>query len=266
MKKLLCLALLASVLAPRASHALELKNVRVSYGPFGAVRTDLKVLPGDYLFMTYDIEGLTFDKKTGKASYVSTLELLDSQNKVVFKRDTPNEFVPQLGGARIPGDLNIQTGAKQAPGKYNIKLSVEDRVAKETKSFTYEFVVQPVSFGIIGVIAPGIGFPGQSYLAQFHIAHMNLDAKKLPNVDVAMRVLDADGKQVTPPAFIALPKDMPEGIDLTKENLVPLSYPLYLNRSGRFQIELSAQDKNGKVVSQIRYPLVVIDITAISGK
>src|SRR5262249_39825468 len=80
---LLASALLA--LIGTASPALELKNVRPSFGPLGATRTDVKCLPGDVLFINYDIDGLKFDEKNGKANYTTILELIDSNNKVIFR-------------------------------------------------------------------------------------------------------------------------------------------------------------------------------------
>lgn len=258
-------AVLALGLMPGLAGALELKNVRPSYGPLGAYRTDLKCLPGDVLFLTYDIEGLTFDK-TGKASYLTTLELVDSGNKVIFKKDTPNEVVAQLGGTRMPGDLHVIMSPKQAAGKYSIRLTVQDKVANQAKAFKYDFEVVPESFGFIGVSAPAVGFPGQQYISTFALVNMGLDAKKQPNVDVTMRVLDDKGSPVAKAMTLSLPAAIPEGVDIQKENFVPLNYPLYLNRVGTFQIDVVAVDKMSNKQVQLRYPLTVIDITSIAGR
>src|SRR5262249_39707346 len=109
--------------------ALELKNVRPSYGPIGATRTDVKCLPKDTLFINYDIDGLKFDAKTGKARYTTILELIDGSNKVIYRKDTPNEVIPQLGGTRMPGDLFVVMGRDQKPGKYSVRLTVDDKLA-----------------------------------------------------------------------------------------------------------------------------------------
>ena len=98
MNRLLVIAVFALGLLPNFSAAVEIKNIRPCYAPFGATRVEPKCLPGDMLFMTYDIENLTL--KDGKASYVTILELLDDKGKSIFKKESENNVVPQLGGAR----------------------------------------------------------------------------------------------------------------------------------------------------------------------
>ncbi|MCI0640868.1 MAG: hypothetical protein L0Y72_30380 [Gemmataceae bacterium] len=263
MTRLLVASFIALGLAVGQASALELKNIRPCYGPLGATRTDVKCMPGDVLFMTYDIEGLALDRKTGRANYVTTLELLDKTQKSTFKKDTPNDVAPHLGGTRMPGDLHVILPRNQAPGKYFIKLTVQDRLGKESKSFLYEFEVVASTFGFIGVSAQAVGFPGQHYSAHFAIVDMSLDSKKSPNVDVMMRVLDNKQKPVAMPIFSNLPKDLPEEIDLKKENFVPMQYPIYLNRAGSFFIEIMARDKIANKTIELRYPLTVIDLAGI---
>ena len=95
LKRIPLLTLLLLAAAPPA-QALELKNFRPCYAPvpFGANRTDAKCLPGDFIFLTYDIEGLKFDDKTGKASFVTILELFDSKANLVFNKEDPQRGRP----------------------------------------------------------------------------------------------------------------------------------------------------------------------------
>ena len=91
-----------AAMLPTEGSAIELKNFRSCYAPlpYGATRLDAKCLPGDFLFLTYDIEGLKFDEQTGKASFVTVLELFDENAKLIFNKETPNEVIAQLGGSR----------------------------------------------------------------------------------------------------------------------------------------------------------------------
>ena len=264
MLRVFSLALTALCLVTASAPALELKNVRPCYGPLGATRTDTKCMPGDSLFITYDIEGLKIDEKTGRASYNTKLELIDGTNKVAFTKDTPNDVAPQLGGTRMPGDLFVILPRSQAPGKHRVRLTVTDKLAKDSKTFDYFFDVVAPGFGFVGITAPAVGFPGQSYVASFALVDMTLDAKKQPNVDIVMRVYEQTGKNlVAPPIYSNLPKDLPEEIDLKKENFVPMQFPIYLNRTGSFIIEVMAQDKIAKKTIQLRYPLTVLDIAGV---
>lgn len=254
---------------PAASFAqtLDLKNVRLSFGPQGATRTENKFLPGDYLFMTYDIEGLKFDDKTGKSNYKTTLEVWDSNKKKIFQKDTPNEVTAQLGGTRMPGDLHVITGREQPPGKYIVRLIVVDMLTKNFKHFDYTYELLPKGFGIVGVAAPAVGFPGQQYLAVFHLADMGLDAKKQPNVEITMKILDKTGTApVARPIYLSFPNDLPADADLQKANFVPVNFPIYLNRAGQFTIEVDAVDKVANKTAKLRYPLHVVDITEFAGK
>jgi hypothetical protein len=267
MNRLLVLALFALGFLPSVSSAVDIKNIRPCYAPFGATRLDSNCLPGDTLFITFDIEGLAIDPKTGKANYDTVLELLDADKKVLFKNTSMNEVRPQLGGTRMPGQLDLFTGVKRPPGRYTVKLSVYDKVGKDGKAFNYAFVVVPEAFGFIGVSAPAIGFYGQQYATGFAIVNMALDAKKKePNVDVKFRILDDTGKEVAPPVQMAAPRDLPENIELQKLNLWPVSFPVYLNRVGRFTIEIEATDKIAGKNAKLSFKMTVLDINNFTGK
>lgn len=270
MNRFALVLLVALGFLPSAS-AVEIKNVRPCFGPFGATRfPPIQCVPGDVLFMTYEIDGLAL--KDGKASYVTILELLDPKDKgkdgkekVLFEKRTDNDVVPQLGGNRMPGDLHLITGAKLPPGKYALRLSVHDRFGNDAKAFRYEFDLVPETFGMIGVMAPAVGFLGQPYAMNFAVVNMTLDAKKQPNAEITIRVFDEKDK--TKPISdvkMLLPRDMPDGTDLEKANFVPLSYPIFLNRVGRYNVEVLAHDKNGNRRAEVRYSLTVIDVGAIA--
>lgn len=266
MHRLFVIAMCAVCFAPASSYGVDIKNIRPCYGPLGATRYEAKCLPGDVLFMTYDLEGLAVDKTTGKASYVTILELIDSDQKVLFKKETPNDVMPQLGGTRMPGDLHVIMAPKQAPGKYFIKLTVHDKLGKDAKAFKYDFVVMPETFGIVGVSAPAIGFPGQHYVTGFGLVNLALDKMNQPKANVSIRILDAAGAAVTTPVQMVFPQDLPMDTDLSKGNFVPLTFPIYLNRVGRFTVEVIATDVAGNRKAELRYPMTVIDLNTFTGK
>lgn len=197
---------------------------------------------------------------------------MDSSDKATFKQDTPNDISPQLGGNRMPGDLIVQLPLNQKAGKYKVRLTVRDNFAKDVKSFDYPFEVVAPEFAFVGIVAKAVGFPGESYVARFALVNMTLNDKKQPSVDIAMRVYEETGKKlVTTQLLSNLPHDMPEEIDLKKENFVPMLFPIYLNRTGTFILEVEAADKltknKNKKTIKLRYSLRVIDISGFtSGK
>lgn len=259
-------ALAAALLVPASASALDIKNFRPCYSPvpFGATRQDVKCLPGDVILFTYDIEGLKFDEKTGKASFVTIFELFDAKATLVYKKETPSEVVAHLGGTRMPGDAQVHMGRKQAPGKYVVRVTVHDRNAKVSKSHTHPIELLPQGFGFAMVQAPGVGFAGQHHATAFFLIDMKLDANKQPNVKLEMRVLDENGKPVAPSVFSELPRDLPLEADLEKQNAVPMHFPLYLNRPGRFTIDIMAKDNAGNREARLTHPLVVLDF--VTGK
>lgn len=267
MPRLSSLAVIAVALWPLRASALELKNVRPSYGPLGAYRASNTWVPGDSLFITYDIDGLTTQAKTGQASYVTTLELIDAANKVVFSNKSQNKVNLPLGGSHMPGVLFYVLNSNQKPGKLKVRLTVKDNFAKVAKSFEYPFDVVAPEFNFVGVQAKAVGFPGDSYLATFAIVGMTLNAGKQFDVDVAMRIYDSGGKTlVTPQILSNLPRDLPDEVDLKKTSFVPMQFPIYLNRTGTFYIEIAARDKVGNKDIKLRFPLTVLDINALGAK
>lgn len=259
-----CLPLLALAALPAVADAVEIKNFRPCYAPvyLGAERKGDKLMPGDKLFATYDIVGLKTDPKTGKANFVTIVELFDAGANPLFPaKETPSEPAFHLGGARVPSDLHVQMGANQKPGKYRIRLTIRDRLANEQQSMIHQFELVPPSFGIAGVIAPSIGFSGLPYATDFALVDLTLDAHKKPNVEVVMQVRDDSGKPVSPPVISTFPNDLPVGADLQTENFVPIRYPIFLNRPGRFTIDIHAKDHVGKKEARLTYPLTVLDLS-----
>jgi hypothetical protein len=257
-------ATLLVVLLAAPAHAVEIKNFRSCYAPIpvGATRTEAKCLPGDFIWFTFDFEGLKTDPKTGKVNYEWIFELFDAQATRLVDKRTPSSTIPQLGGSRMPGDLQLEMGRNQKPGKYTARLTVIDRLSNEQKSHIYQFELLSKNFGIAGVIAPALGFCGQHYATDFVLIDSALDDKKQPNVEVTMRVLDDSGKPVATPIVAVYPRDLPAEISLEKENLIPVRYPLFLNRSGRFTVDILAKDIAGKKEARLSYPLTVLEVGA----
>jgi len=142
---------------------------------------------------------------------------------------------------------------------------VKDVIGKDVKSFTYPFELLAKDFGIVGVMAQAVAFPGHPYMLQYNVVDLGLDANKKPNAKVEIKVLDEAGKEVGAPALSNYPTDLPE-IDLVKSNFIPIDFPIFPNRAGRFNVEITVVDNLRKRTASIRYPLNVLDIGAIAGK
>ena len=260
-----CLIAALLALLPAPAAALEFKNIRSCYGPLGATRADNKFLPRDLLYVTYDIEGLRPDEKSGNVLYVTLLEVFSASTKeVIFRKEAPMENNLQLGGNRIPGDLLLNMGTDKPAGQYVLRMTVQDRVGKETKSFTYNFELLPPTFGLVGVQAQAIAFPGNPYVANLGIADFKLDANKNPKGKIEMKITDETGKAVAPAQSNVISKDFLGGADLKKDNLVQMHFAILPNRPGRFQVEITATDELASKTSTVRCPLNVLDLNTLA--
>ena len=179
MNRLSIAVLLALCLAPSVSTAIDIKTPRPCYMPFGPTRTDKTYYPGEKIWITFDVEGLKIDDKSGKANYETTLEFLDlkdDQKKVLYKNTEQNMVRPQLGGTRMPVQVDFQPGFKQLPGKYALRMTVQDKIAKEGKAFTYEFEVVGETFGLFGVSSPAVvSEADKASRPGFAVVHVGLD-------------------------------------------------------------------------------------------
>ncbi len=90
MWKLPACALVLVCLLPDDVQALTMKNVRATYGSAGATRKSNKFLPGDVVFVEFDIDGITADPKTNMVRYSIKMEVWEEKKKEqVLRREPP---------------------------------------------------------------------------------------------------------------------------------------------------------------------------------
>ena len=123
---------------------LQLSNVRNTYGELGGTRPDGKFLPGDVVFIGFDIDGITVDDQ-GRVQYRMAMEVIDKNNKPIFKQDPSDkvDFVP-LGGKKLPARAFVTIGLDQEPGMYTLKLVVTDTASKATQTLSKPFEVTKI--------------------------------------------------------------------------------------------------------------------------
>jgi len=261
-------AVAALALAPTQPAALNLTNVRTTYGELGAVRSDNRYLPGDWYFLAFDIEGITVNTE-GKVSYAMSVEVNNKAGQSVFKQEKPvesDEFLP-LGGNRLPGRAYVFLKPDQEPGTYTCKVTVTDRVTKATKLLEKSFDVVKKELGLIGLVmsyddkagmpAPPTGVVGQNLFVHGFLIGFGRGADKKPNASVELRVYD-DAKRPTlaKPLSATVPKDIGEGDDAAR-----VMFLLPLNREGSFTAELKAVDAATGKSSTVSFPVRVLSPT-----
>jgi len=263
---LLLAAGLAFTPAQGAEEGLQLTNIRNTYGVLGSTRPSGKLLPGDVLFVAYDIDGVTVDK-AGKVQYSMAMEVTDNKDKKsVFKQDAAEkvDFVP-LGGNKLPARAFITLGLDQPAGLYTLKVIVADKATKVTKTLEHQFEVLPKAFGIVAVYAsidergsipaPTTGIIGQSVFIQFAAVGFERDPKtKQPDLSFEMSPLDDAGKPTLGQPSI---HDAKAGVD-DKDAVYQVRFLLPMTRAGKYTIRLTAEDKLAKKKVTFDLPVVVL--------
>src|SRR5439155_2689682 len=203
MRKLSVLALVVFACWTADAAAVEFKNVRATYGPFGAPRQNNKMLPGDVYLLNFEVTNLTIDPKNGSAKYTITLEVSDPKGKQIIKDSNKKSVVVGLGGNQVPEMIHVVLGVDQAPGKYKVTVTIEDSGNKTSKQLVQEVEVLPPAFGMIHIAAPAIGLVGQDYPAEFSLVGWQRDSKKAPKMSITVKVLDESGKPTLAEAIIS---------------------------------------------------------------
>lgn len=135
--------------------------------------------------------------------------------------------------------------------------------SKTPKQLVDYVEVLPSAFGFISVKAPAVGLIGQDYVTECFLVGMSRDAKNVPKLTVTTSVLDENGKPtVAEPIRNRIPDDSPAmWANIHKQELVQVSSPIFLNRAGRFTVQIEARDELSKKTIKCSYSLRVVDAT-----
>ena len=259
------LALAALTATPAQGGELKLANVRMTVGELGPPRASTKFLPGDIVFIGYDITGLTIEPD-GLAKYKMAMEVADGTGKAIFKQDAREltDFVP-LRGNTIPARAFVTIGLDQDPGNYTCKVTVEDPKTKAKDTLTTKFEVGKSEFGIVAVYtthdlkreisAPTTGTVGQSIFINFSVASFQRDPKtKQPNVEFEFQVLDDKGN----PTLGQPGKHVQNsGVD-EKAGAFQMQFALFMSRPGKFTARVTATDKVANKKVSYDLPVTVL--------
>jgi hypothetical protein len=250
-------------LLPDQAAALNLTHVRATYGPLGAARKDNKLLPGDQVFVAFDIDGITV-APDGRVLYGMATEVLNSQGKVVFRQEPRDlEAVNALGGTSLPAYTQLDVGLESPPGDYTVRVTVTDRASKRSAVLTQKFQVLNKAFGLVrltttadpeGQIPSAVYESGASLWVNCGVVGFKPDPQGQPQVTVELRVLDDKGKPTLAKPFRGeAGRDAP-----SKVASLPVQFHVGLNRPGQFTIEVKATDRVSNQTATLAFPLTVV--------
>ena len=269
---LTALAMAAVLVAPSQPAELKLVNVRTTAGELGPVREASKLLPGDIMFIAFDIDGLTIDAE-GVAQYSMLMEVTNAAGVRVLPPPTEklepralSEFVP-LRGNKIPARAYV-AGLDQPAGAYNCKIVVADLKTKASGTLNMKFEIAKKDFGIVAVYtshdpkgelsAPTTGVVGQTVYIQFSVATFDRDPKtKQPDVELEFQLYDEKGTATLPTPRKHI-QDVKSAQQIKEDaGAFSLQFPLFMNRPGKFVVEMKATDRVSKKTSTYKLPVVV---------
>jgi hypothetical protein len=250
--------------APAQGAGVSVNNVRLTYRDLGPTRPDAKYLPGDVVFISFDIEGLKVND-SGEVTYSMGMELLDKVGKAIssFPPTKASVSLP-LGGNRLPGNVFFAVDQGMTPGIYTCKVTIADgSTPSATKTIEQKFEVLPKDFGLValyvsrdeqGQLPVGMsGIAGQTVYVQVGLVHLGRDAGRKPDAAVEMRVLDSAGQPTTKKPIVAVvPRTLPEA-----DHFVAFTFPLALNHEGEFKVEIKAADKVTGKNATLTFPIKV---------
>jgi hypothetical protein len=224
-------------------------------------RPDKKFIPGDWAFLSYDIENLRMDRKTSKVVYGLRLRMTNSKGDLVFEDNKNNnvEVFNALASTVQPAIGFVEIGQDQPPGTYVMSLTVTDRLTKKSAEYTTKFQVLKKTFGFVKIQGACLNMVGPDYRFRFGVTGFQRDSKKLPKVFVKLLIRDENNK---PTLLNAVTMRIPGDMDLNPEDVhdelgFPLSFPL--NRVGRFTLKLEARDLIGDKTVKLDYHITVLD-------
>lgn len=252
--------------ASAAAQELALTNVRNTYGELGGTRPDSKFMPGDCLFVAFDIDNVTVGAE-GTCKYAMGIVVSDKNNKEKLKQDPTEreEYLP-LGGTKIPARAFAMIGLDMEPGEYTMTVTVTDRnKAGAVKTLTRKFEVLKKDFAVVSVYAaadpngtisaPTTGIVGQSIWVQFGIAGFARDPKtKQPVIEVEINFFDEAGKPTLKKAIV---DKIDSGIE-DKFEAFPSKYLLPFTRPGKFVMRIKATDQVAKKTYTFDLPLAAV--------
>jgi hypothetical protein len=228
---------------------LRLTNPVLSHSALRVPRQNAEVLPGDMIFLCFDIEGLK-ESADGRVQYAIGMELRNKDNKLVFEQKPQKaQALNSLGGGKLPGFARADIGDTPA-GEYAMTVAVIDNntATKAKQEIAQKFTVLPKALGIVSLslsydpenkfAAPALGVPGQYLFVNFGVIGFQRDKDKKPHFICEMRVLDESGKAVLEKPFSGTVTDVPP-----QANIFPAQFLVSLNRSGKFKVELKVADK-----------------------
>ncbi len=255
---------LLTALLPGAGEAsgLKLANVKFTYGIRGPVRAEQQFLPGDALFLAFDVDGAR-RTPAGQVKGAIGLEVLDEHGKLYYRQAPRDVTVEHPPKGSLPAYTRLQIGLEQPPGKYTLKVTVVDHVGRSSGACTVPFEVGQPQFGIVrttlsadsqGKTPATAILKGRSFWINCElVGFARNSARQEPDVATILHVRDESGR-----AALAHPPGGSVGAQVPpRAHALPLQFVLRLQDAGRYTLVLEATDKVTRRKAVVNLPITV---------
>ena len=258
----------ALTLAADPPGDLKLSNVRATHGLLGPKRTEKQVLPGDRVFVCFDIDGITVNAD-GKVQYSIATDVTDAKGKSIYKQEPRDLEVPlSLGGNSVPGYSQIDCGLEQPAGKYTLKLTVVRSLRRQEDGdvharFRDRRAAASVWCGFCDDARPRGALPverrGQSAKHAYgcNSASSASSATRLANSQTSPSNCKSSTTTTSRSASrrpARISKDVPDNV-----TMLPIQFLLSLNRAGKFSLVVTATDQLSRKTTKTTLPLTVLE-------
>lgn len=245
---------------------LQISNVRSTHGMYGPPRDGARILPGELLFVSFDIAGLK-PNADNNIVFTSEMEIKDSTGKEIHKKDLGEVlFGNILGGTKTPHTALVRIPIGFKADTYQLTVNVTDGIGKGKGSLSYKFEVVAPELGFVQfqisqdmgnlIRAPYTAAVGQALFVNAAVTGFKRGTDQNADISVEMRVLDEKGVATAPKPFAKTFKNISKN-----DQLWHVQFDLPVNRAGQFKIELKATDLNDpkKKAAVLVVPFVAVE-------
>jgi len=252
------------LLISSAASGVEIAQLEAAHGVFGPERKSLEFCPLDEIFFRFRVNGAMIDADD-KCDVDVQVKMLSADGKTVFEHKYPVRRQLSLGDKSFPGYAVVNAAEKAPPGKYTLRISLNDRLNGTTANVDREMTCVPAKFQVLGVRfwrdpegkipAPAGGQIGESVHLKLRVVGFDTSKKKVQTT-LTLILLDERGQPVgDKPKVIKAELNSPE--DVAKATQVSFNSMFYLNRPGNFTLRLKVDDLEGGQTTIYDSPLKV---------
>lgn len=261
------LAFLAILFFPAFALAkLEIKNVQPSHGLLGPARESDDVFPLDEYFVRYQVTGIKPDKD-GKADLTTTVQLTNSEGKVVYEPEPKGKRIDLFQGGDTVQTSGFVTFSEKVPlGEYKLTVTVKDLTSKEAASFDRKLTCKPAKFQILiprfardadsKVPAGTTGLVGETLHYSLKVVGYDKSQKKVALV-MRATIVDGDGKDVGAKP-LEVKGDITDPAKAADSKHATFNGLVSLHRAGGFKLRIVVEDTLGKKTATFETPLKVL--------